>query len=154
MKPVVHAIAGMVAMLTVTAFLLATLISELFLDHAAVIAVKHAIVVYGLAILATAMVFTGGSGFSLAAIRKGKLLEKKQQRMSIIGFNGMLIMVPAALFLNHKATVGQFDRVFYAVQGTELIVGLVQLTLMALNLWSGLKLTGRLRQRSAISRRG
>lgn len=146
MKPIVHAIAGTTAMLIIASFWTSTLISELFLGHAAVAAVKHAIVI-GLFLLVPFMAATGGSGFALGKTRKGWLLNQKQKRMAIIGANGLLVMIPAAIFLNDKAAAGEFDVAFYAVQVVELIVGVAQLTLMGMNFRDGLKLAGRLHPR-------
>lgn len=144
MKPVIHAIAGTTAMLTIATFWISTLISELFLDHTAVVAVKHAIVVYGLAVLICAMALTGGSGFALGKTCKGRLVEQKKNRMRIIGINGLLVMVPSALFLYSKSAVAEFDTLFYVVQVVELCAGLAQLSLMRLNFRDGLKLAGKL----------
>lgn len=148
MKPVAHALAGAAAMFIIANFWCATIISELFLDHAAVAAVKHAIV-YGLFLLVPAMAVVGGSGFFLAKTRKNSLLERKKMRMRIIGANGLLAMIPAALFLNAKATAGAFDMTFYFVQLIELAVGGVQLALMGMNFRNGLKLAGKLNPRTA-----
>ena len=68
MKPIFHAIAGSTAMLIIACFWTSTLISELFMDHTAVAAVKHAIV-YGLFLLVPFMAATGGSGFALSKAR-------------------------------------------------------------------------------------
>lgn len=144
-KTVIHAAAGTTAMLLVATFWTSALISELFLDHAAVAAVKHAVAYYGLALLVVAMAATGGSGFSLAQGRKGRLVEEKKKRMPLLGLNGALIMIPSALFLNARAAAGQFDEVFYAVQALELAVGVLQLTLLFKSFRAGLKLSGRLR---------
>jgi hypothetical protein len=143
MKPIIHAIAGTAAMLTIATFWTSTLISEVFMDYAAVAAVKHAIV-YGLFLLVPFLAATGGSGFSLSQMRKGFLVDQKKKRMAVIAANGLLILIPAAIFLNSKAAAGEFDKVFYAVQVVELIVGVVQLTLMGMNFRDGLKLTGKL----------
>jgi len=147
MKPIIHAIAGTTAMLIIAGFWTSTLISEVFLDYAAVAAVKHAIV-YGLFLLVPFMAATGGSGFALGKTHKGWLLDRKKKRMAIIGANGLLVMIPAAIFLDGKAAAGEFDALFYAVQGVELIVGVVQLTLMGMNFHDGIKLAGKLRPRA------
>src|SRR3989304_6148548 len=89
MKPIIHAIAGTTAMLIIAGFWTSTLISEVFLDYAAVAAVKHAIV-YGLFLLVPFMAATGGSGFALGKAHKGWLLDRKKKRMAIIGANGFL----------------------------------------------------------------
>jgi hypothetical protein len=143
-KAMIHALAGTIALLSIATFWLSTLISELFLGSGAIVIVKHAIAVYGLMALVPAMAATGGSGFSLAKVRKGRLIYAKKKRMALIAFNGILIMVPVALFLDHKAATGEFDATFYAVQMLELLVGLVQLTLIGMNFRDGLKLRGRL----------
>ncbi|NDU86781.1 MAG: hypothetical protein G3I09_01155 [Ferrovum sp.] len=147
MKYVVHAIAGTTVILIIASFWISTLVSEMFLDYSAVTAVKHAIV-YGLLLLVPFMAATGGSGFALGKMRKGYLLDQKKKRMAIIGTNGLLVMIPAAIFLNGKAAVGEFDKLFYAVQAVELIVGVVQLTLMGMNFRDGLRLAGRLHSRA------
>ena len=143
MKPIFHAIAGTVAMLIILSFWISTLVAELFLDSAAVATVKHTIV-YALLILVPLMAATGGSGFSLAKTRTGKILEQKKRRMAIIGANGLLVMIPAAIFLNIQAASAEFSMVFYVVQVVELIVGAVQLALMSMNFRAGLRLAGRL----------
>lgn len=142
MKPIVHAIAGTTAMLTIFTFWTSTFVSELFMDQAAVIAVKHAIAVYGLATLVFLMAATGGSGYRLSIGRTGRLVERKKKRMAVIAANGLLVMIPSALFLNHKAAAAEFDAYFYSVQLLELTAGLVQLALMGMNLRDGLKLAG------------
>ena len=130
-------------MLIIACFWTSTLISELFLDHAAVAVVKHAIVC-GLFLLVPFLAATGGSGFVLSKTRNGPLLDQKKKRMPVIAANGLLVMIPAAIFLNSKAAAGEFDAMFYSVQVVELIVGVVQLTLMGLNFRDGLMLAGKL----------
>lgn len=144
MKPLYHAVAGTTAMLIIAAFWSSTLISEVFLDDAAVASVKHAII-YGLFLLVPCMAATGGSGFVLARTHKGALLDRKKKRMAIIGANGLLVMIPAAIYLDSKAAGGEFDAAFYAVQIIELSVGVIQLTLMGMNFRDGLKLSQKTR---------
>ena len=139
MKPVFHALAGTTAMLIITSFWTSTLVSELFMDHAAVADVKLGIV-YGIFLLVPCLAATGGSGFMLGKSRKERLLEQKKKRMLIIAANGLFVMIPSALFLNYKAAAGEFDVSFYAVQLAELAVGAVQLTLMGMNFRDGLRL--------------
>ncbi|MHB1563182.1 MAG: hypothetical protein ACYCXP_03685 [Leptospirillum sp.] len=142
MKPLIHATAGTLAMLTIAIFWFSTLISEFFLDHAAVAEVKQDIV-HALFLLVPVMALTGGSGFSLGKRRKGPLVERKKTRMAIVATNAFLVMIPAALFLNGKAASGEFDLKFYAVQVVELVAGMVQFTLIGLNFRDGIKLSGR-----------
>ncbi|MFZ2162709.1 MAG: hypothetical protein WAW02_10875 [Sideroxyarcus sp.] len=143
MKPIFHAFAGAAAILTIASFWTSTLVSEVFMDQTAVAAVKQW-VVYGLLLLVPFMAATGGSGFALSKARSGSLLASKKRRMAVIGANGLLLMVPAAIFLNSKAAAGEFDAIFYAVQIIELVVGAIQLTLMSMNFRDGLRLAGKL----------
>lgn len=142
MKSILHALAGTTAMLIIAGFWSATLVSEIFLDAAAVSAVKQ-FIVYGLFVLVPFLAATGGSGFALSKSRQGLLVDKKRKRMAVIAANGLLVMVPAAIFLNSKAAAAEFDSMFYAVQLLELAVGVVQLTLMGMNFRDGRKLTGK-----------
>lgn len=143
MKPAIHAIAGGIAMLLVASFWCSTLIAEIWLGPAAVLGVKQAIAWYGLAAMVAAMACTGGSGFALGRARKGRLLQRKQIRMRFAAGNGLLVMIPIALWLYVKAAAGEFDRSFYLIQALELVMGLVQLTLLGLNARDGRRLGGK-----------
>ena len=144
-KSIIHASAGALAMLTITIFWTSTLLSELFMGQDAIVTVKHAIAYYGLIPLAILMAATGGSGMFFAKGRKGQIVEDKKKRMPKIGANGLLVMIPCAIYLNSKAAAGEFDTIFYIVQLIELVVGVVQLTLLGKSFRDGLKLAGRLR---------
>lgn len=148
MTKAIHPIAGAVALLTIVTFWLSTAISELFLSEAAVIAVKTAIP-WGFIILIPALAAGGGSGFALAKGRRAGLVGAKVKRMPIIAANGILILIPAALFLAYKAGNAEFDGIFYAVQALELAAGATNISLLALNMRDGLTMKGRLRHRSA-----
>ncbi|MBK7026367.1 MAG: hypothetical protein IPH40_05310 [Polaromonas sp.] len=148
-KTVIHGTAGTLAMLLIATFWTSTLVSELFLSTSVVVLVKHYIAYYGLACLVLAMAITGGSGFALGRGRKGQLIEAKKKRMPIIGANGLLIMIPSAVFLSIKANAGEFDMWFYVVQVLELAVGVLQLILMGKNFRAGLRLSGRIRANRA-----
>ena len=69
--------------------------------------------------------------------------------MPFIAANGILVLIPAALFLASKAKAGEFDTAFYAVQALELLAGPVNITLLSLNMRDGLKMKGWLRPRPA-----
>lgn len=145
----VHFIAGLLATLTIATFLLSTVIVELFGSPDAVATVKALIVMPGLFILVPAIAATGGSGIFLSKTRQGRLVETKKKRMPFIAANGLLILIPCAIFLNRWASAGIFDSTFYLVQGLELFAGAVNLTLMGLNIRDGLKMSGRFRVQNA-----
>jgi hypothetical protein len=114
--------------------------------------VKALIVMPGLFILVPAIAATGGSGVFLSKSRQGRLVEAKKKRMPFIAANGLLVMIPSAIFLNRWAAAGAFDTTFYAVQALELLVGAVNLTLMGMNIRDGMKMSGRLRAARQVAR--
>ena len=143
MKTRIHAIAGAIGFLTILTFWTSTVYSEVFGTHETIIAVKNAIV-WGLLILVPSMAIVGGSGMSLGKKRRGKLIEAKKKKMPIIALNGILVLIPCALFLASKANAADFDTIFYTVQGLELAAGALNLALMGVNIRSGLVMTGRI----------
>lgn len=140
MPRIIHPLAGLVAMLTIATFWISTAVSELFASEATVIAVKTTIP-WGFILLAPALAATGGSGFSLSEGQRNGLVGTKLRRMPFIGANGLLVLIPAALFLASKARAGEFDAAFYAVQALELVAGAVNFALLSLSMRDGMALT-------------
>lgn len=150
-KSKIHPVAAIVATLCIASFFTATILAELFGSKESISAVKNLIVMPGLFILIPAIAITGGTGFSLAKNWKGRLVEGKQKRMPFIVANGLLILLPCAIFLNQWASVGSFDAKFYAVQCLELFAGAINLILMSMNMRDGLRMTGKLRRKKPKS---
>lgn len=146
MKAKLHGFFGAVALLSIATFWVSTAVSEVFLDLGSVTAVKNAILM-GMWLLIPAMAATGGSGFSLASGRRGRLVEVKALRMKIVAANGLLVLLPSAYMLASWASAGRFDGAFYALQALELLAGAVNITLLVLNMRDGLRLAGRLRMK-------
>src|SRR5690606_30354079 len=140
MPRIIHPLAGMIALLTIATFWLSTAISELFLSEAVVVVVKTAIP-WGFLLLVPALAAVGGSGFFLSHGQRQGLVGAKLKRMPFIAANGLLILIPAALFLAAKARAGEFDATFYGVQAVELIAGAVNITLLGMGMRDGMKLT-------------
>lgn len=145
MFKLIHPMAGGVALVTIATFWLSTAFSEVFGSEATVVAVKTAIP-WGFLLLIPAIALAGGTGFGLAKGRRGGLVGAKIKRMPLIGANGILILIPSALFLASKAGTASFDSAFYAVQALELAAGAANITLLGLNMRDGLKLNGRVRR--------
>jgi ferredoxin-NADP reductase len=148
MTKIIHPLAGAVAILTIATFWLSTALSEMFASEATVTAVKTAIP-WGFLLLVPALMATGGSGFALAKGRRAGLIGTKLRRMPLIAANGLLVLIPSALFLASKARAAEFDTVFYAVQALELVAGAANLALLGLSMRDGLNLT-RWRRRSFL----
>lgn len=132
----VHPIAGVVALATIAVFWTSSVAVELAGDAAAIAAVKRAIL-WGLLVLIPALAVTGASGVRLAGGAASGPVAAKRRRMPLIAANGLLILVPCAVYLDHLAQQGAIGAPFLAVQAVELAAGAVNMGLMALNVWDG-----------------
>jgi hypothetical protein len=148
MSKIIHPIAGVLAILTIATFWLSTAFAELFGSQAVVTTVKTAIP-WGFLLLIPALAAAGGSGFILAKGRRTGLIGTKIKRMPIIAVNGILVLIPSALYLASKAQAAEFDTGFYAVQALELAAGAANITLLGLNMRDGLRMKGRFSRRPA-----
>ena len=142
MKRSIHALAGVLAFLFIATFWTSTVVSELFLDHSAVTSVKVAII-YAFTVFVPCMAITGATGFAMGGKSTFPILVAKRRRMPIIGANGLLVLIPAAIFLSIKAQAGEFDTAFYTVQVVELLAGASNLFLMGLNIRDGREMSRR-----------
>lgn len=141
----IHPIAGALAILTIATFWLSTVFSELFGSQSTIVLVKSAIP-WGFLLLIPAIAIAGGSGFALTKGHRGGPIGRKVKRMPLVAANGLLILIPSALYLSFKANGGSFDAAFYGVQVLELLVGAANMTLLGLNMRDGLIMKGRLRR--------
>jgi len=148
MIKLIHPIAGAVAIATIATFWLSTALSELFGSHALVTSVKTAIP-WGFLLLIPALATAGSSGVILAKGRRAGLIGAKFKRMPFIAANGILVLIPSALFLASKAQAAEFDSIFYAVQTFELLAGATNISLLGLNVRDGLKMKGWFRRSPA-----
>ncbi len=149
----IHLIAGILAPLCIATFFLSTVLVELFGSPAAVAQLKSLIVTPGLWVLIPTIAAAGGSGFFMSRSRRGPLVAAKKKRMPFIAANGLLVLVPCAIWLDRWAAAGAFDTPFYVLQAVELVAGAVNLTLMDLNVRDGLRMAGRLRGGHGLQRR-
>ncbi|WEX07909.1 hypothetical protein [Chelativorans sp. AA-79] len=146
----VHAAAGMFAFALISTFLAASACAETSADPVLIAAVKRAIA-WALLLLVPALIATGGSGFAMVGGRPAGLAAVKFRRMRIVAGNGLLVLVPAALYLAWKAGQGAFDTGFVVVQAIEFVAGGTNLLFMGLNIRDGLAMTRRRRMRPAGS---
>ena len=138
-----HRIAGVIGFFTILTFWTSTVVTELFGSQSAIIAVKLAIP-WGFIVLVPALAIAGGTGFRMAGKSRAPKIVRKKRRMPIIAGNGILVLIPSALFLAWLASRGELGATFYAVQAIELVAGALNLTLMGLNIRDGMRMTGRL----------
>ena len=145
--PKIHAAAGTLALITITTFWGSTILTELFGSHSQVATLKMGIL-WGMLILIPSMATAGATGAALG--RKWRLpqVAAKSKRMKFIAANGLLVLVPSAVFLAFRAGSGQFDGLFYTVQAVELMAGATNITLLGLNMKAGLAISARRRIKS------
>jgi len=139
----VHPVAATIGLLTIVTFWTSTVVSELFGSYADIAAVKLAIP-WGFLVLIPALAITGASGFRMSGRSLHPRIAAKKRRMPFIIGNGVVILIPAALYLAILAEQGEFGTWFYIVQAIELVAGAINITLMGLNFRDGLRLSGRL----------
>ena len=139
MTKAIHPFAGALALVTIAIFWLSTILSEAFGSTDAIITVKT-LIPWGFLILIPALMAAGGTGFQLGKKFRNPLVAAKRKRMPLIAGNGILILIPSALYLASKAQAGSFDAGFYIVQTAELVAGAMNITLLGLNMRDGLRL--------------
>lgn len=144
MLKTMHPVAGALALAIIATFWLSTVLAEIFAGPELVTLVKVAIP-WGFLLLVPLLALAGLSGFRLAGKMRGPLVSAKRRRMPIIAANGIIVLIPCALFLASKAEAGAFDASFYAVQGLELVFGAINITLMVMNMRDGLRMTAKRR---------
>ena len=118
----IHAIAGTLAFAIILSFLSASLLAECLGGPALIARVKETIA-WSLLALVPALAATGGTGFAMVGRPSRGVLLTKFRRMQFVAANGMLVLVPSALFLAWKAGQGAFDAAFVAVQLAEFAAG-------------------------------
>ena len=142
----IHALAAGIALATIAAFWTSTVVALLFPDPVHLVAVKTGIA-RGLWILIPALAVAGASGAWLGRGREAALVNRKRRRMAAIAANGLLVLVPCALWLANRAVSGPFDTLYAAIQALELLAGAVNIVLLGANAADGLRLAGRWRAR-------
>lgn len=140
MIPIIHRFAAILATLCIALFFTSTLVVELFGTTESIVHVKSLILYPGLWILIPAIAVTGITGAIMGRQGQNKIVARKKKRMPFIALNGVIFLIPAAYFLHHWASLGEFHTLFFIVQGIELLAGAINLTLMAMNIRDGLRL--------------
>ncbi|MFA9462498.1 hypothetical protein [Thiohalorhabdus methylotrophus] len=137
-----HRTAAALALASIALFWLSTVTVEAIGSPDAIAAVKRAIL-WGLLVLVPALIATNASGFRLARGIPPEVVRPKLRRAVMAAANGLLILVPAAFYLDALARAGSFGTPFVAVQALELVAGATNFLLLAANVRAGRRLHGR-----------
>jgi len=136
-----HVAAALTAFLTILTFWLSTISIELLGTETQIAFIKQAIAT-GLFLLVPALAVAGTTGAYMGRGSTDQRIRAKKRRMPFIAANGVLILVPAVIYLDRLASRGDFGTTFVTVQSIELVAGLVNLLLMSLNIRDGMRLAG------------
>ena len=137
-----HAIAAIAALLMILIFWTSTIFVEISGTSRAIYIVKHSILM-SMIIFIPFIIFTGLTGNILARNRAGKIIQRKKKRMAIVAVNGIIILLPSAIYLNYAASLEKFTHFFYGIQSFELLFGFINMSLLVLNIRDGLRLRKR-----------
>lgn len=135
----IHATASGIALITMMMFWTASVWAEAFATFHSVVFIRHSIV-QGMLVLIPSLIIMNASGFALRRKRPAALLSKKITRAKVITINGALVLLPSALVLNYLASNGTFGALFYSLQALELFAGVINITLLGMNIREGLAL--------------
>lgn len=137
----IHVAAALTGFFAILTFWLSTISVELLGTETQIAFIKEAIA-FGLFLLVPALAVAGASGAYMGRGSTDLRILAKKHRMPFIAANGVLILVPAVIYLDRLASRGDFGATFLTVQSIELVAGLVNLMLMSLNIRDGMRLTG------------
>ena len=133
--------------MTIATFWISTAVVEIAGSPGSIARVKT-LIPWGFAVLIPALALTARTGIVLAGggATTGPS-GRKLRRTKLAAANGVLVLVPSALYLASKATTFAFDWTFFLIQAVELSAGAANLVMLGLNARDGLLMTGRLRRR-------
>ncbi|MEH6532103.1 MAG: hypothetical protein V7735_12300 [Photobacterium frigidiphilum] len=136
----IHKTAAVIAFLMIVSFFSTSLFADIFGDNEIIAQVKQTIL-YSVGLLVIAMMTTGITANKLYGAKVQGALAVKQKRMKIAAANGVVILIPAAIFLARWSAAGQFDSLYWTVQAIELIAGATNAILLGLNIRDGIRLS-------------
>ena len=135
----IHKLAAICAFIFIATFQISTVISDIFATPAQIAYVKRVILMF-VPVLMLSMIATGLTANKLyPGILKGQF-KIKQIRLKIAAANGVLILLPAAIVLARWSELGEFGVLYWTVQALEIIVGLINITMIGLNIRDGIRL--------------
>ena len=146
----IHVIATVIAIMTIATFFVSSLVAEINGSETFLRKVKAAIL-FSLPILLITMPALGVTGNKLAGKSQNPTVLAKRKRMRFVFVNG-ITLITLACFLYYRSHYQTIDSIFLVAQVAEFALGLTNLTLIGLNIKSGLQLSGRLKKHKPLQR--
>ncbi|MGR3376621.1 hypothetical protein [Salipiger abyssi] len=144
----IHGASGATALLVIASFWSLAFVSEFFAAPGTVILLRQ-IILYALPLLVLALASAGASGARLAGRSKAPQIVAKMGRMRVAALNGLLVLIPSAVFLGLRAQAGDLSGAFGYVQLLELCAGALNIVLLGLNMRAGMAMKARKRAHTA-----
>lgn len=140
MKTIIHASAGVLTMLFLLVFFVAICVSEIKYGVEDVIAVQRNIY-EAIGFYVFLLLITGGVGLLLSRERKGRIVEMKKRRMLEILACSVFVLLPCSYLLANYDLALRGRLFMYLLEGIELLVIGLLITLLSFNFRDGLRLT-------------
>lgn len=135
----IHIAAAAAGLVVITTFLVSSAVTDLIGGAGDIRVLRHGILL-GLPLLIGCLVTAALTGRRLAGGFRPAVVRRKQRRLQAVAAAGILVLVPCALILNHLAAAPP-SWVFHSLEITEISVGTLNLSLLALNFRDGRRMT-------------
>jgi hypothetical protein len=139
MNRLAHKISTTFGVILVFLFLISTVISEVFGSLETITTVKR-FIMYGVLVLIPIILVATVSGQSLAGTNNHLIILKKKKRMTWIGLNTIIVLIPSAIALYFLSSAENWGIWYVTIQVLEITSGITSVILMGLNIRDGIKL--------------
>ncbi len=136
----VHLTAAAGAVTLITTFLVSSAVTELAGNAADVHSLRRWIV-FALPLLVGCQAAAALTGRRLARKSRAAVIRRKQRRMQVVAALGIVVLVPCALILDALTAGPSAGAVVSGLVLTEMLAGVINLTLLLLNVRDGRSLS-------------
>jgi len=137
----IHKASGILALVVIILFFLASVYSELNGNHEIIIRVKT-IILFSMPVMFVLMPIAAITGKKLAGKSSAPVIKSKNNRVKFIAANGVFLTI-LAITLYLRATRNQIDETFLIIQFIEFGFGLFNMILLGMMIRDGRTLTGK-----------
>lgn len=140
MKTLVHASAGVIAMLLAIFYLVAISVAQFAYTPLDMISIQQAIL-QSMWVYIPLILMTGGVGLVLSRDRQGRIVESKKKRMMVIVSCSLLILLPSVYAMAVRDPNKDVGNLMQAIQALEVLTLMLLIVLLGLNFRDGSRLT-------------
>lgn len=140
MKTLLHASAGVCALIMLLAYFVGTTITVLLYTPQDMILVEQTIL-QSMWVYIPLILIAGAIGLLLGNKRKGLIVEAKKRRMFLVVVFSLFGLLPNCYLLANNLLKDEQVIVLFVLQAIEFAVEIISITLLILNLRDGIRLT-------------